>query len=230
MAEILVFDVNETLLDTGALDPLFERLFGTASARERWFKELEGVWHVTIATGAYRDFSTLAEAALQMTAEKDRVELSGKDREELIQRLTTLPPHPDAKPALSRLQESGMRLAALTNGTLKAARAQLEHAQLRDFFEEVFSADEVERFKPAPEPYHMAAERLGVKPGQLRLVAAHAWDIAGAHAAGLQTAFIARPRKVLNPAGPEPGLRAGDLAELADLVLGPDARDPSPRG
>lgn len=224
-AEVILFDVNETLLDTAALDPFFDRVFGRGSprVRERWFKELEGLWLTTVATGAYRDFTQLAEAALQMTAEKDGVELSASDRAELLEQMTTLPPHPDAAPALRRLEEKGVRLAALTNGTLKSARAQLKHAGLADFFESILSADEVERFKPAPEPYRMAAERLEVKPKAIRLVAAHAWDIAGAHAAGLKTAFVRRPRKVLNPLGPEPDLQGDDLLAVADVIIEADA-------
>lgn len=223
MADVILFDVNETLLDTRALDPFFERIFGTASVRERWFKELEALWLVTIATGKYEDFTTLAEAALQMSADKDQADLSSKDRAELLERMTTLPPYPDAAPALARLKKEGLRLAALTNGTLKSARAQLKHADLDDYFEEIMSADEVECYKPAPEPYHTAAKRLDVKPKEVRLVAAHAWDIAGAHAAGLKTAFVARPRKVLNPAGPKPDLQADDLLELTTSILRKDA-------
>lgn len=219
MAHVLVFDVNETLLDMSALDPHFQRIFGSADVRQSWFKELEAQWLVTIATGSYRDFTKLADAALRMVAARHGVELSGDDRAAVLGGMTALPPHPDAHAALSRLRERGMRMAALTNGTLKAARAQLHHAQLDEFFEQILSADEVPRFKPAPEPYRMAAERLGVGPEQLCMVAAHAWDLAGAQAAGLRTAFVERRGKVLNPEGPEPDLRAPDLIRLADRLL-----------
>jgi FMN phosphatase YigB (HAD superfamily) len=76
------------------------------------------------------------------------------------------------------------------------ARAQLDHAGLSGPFELVLSADAVRRLKPAPEPYRMAAERLGVAVGEVRLVAAHAWDVAGAARAGCATDFVARPGKV----------------------------------
>lgn len=219
MSEVILFDVNETLLEVHALNPLFERLFGSASAREAWFKQLEASWLVTIATGRYKDFSKLAEASLQMIADMEGVELASADRAELLERMVTLPPHPDAAPALELLKREGFRLAALTNGTPTALRTQMQHARLEEFFEELFSVDQVERYKPAPEPYHFAARELGVQPGQARLVAAHAWDIAGAHAAGLKTGFVARRGKVLNPAGPEPDLRAPDLLRLADAIL-----------
>lgn len=219
MAEIVLLDVNETLLDTGALDPWFERHFGKAAARESWFMQLEVLWLVTIATGKYQDFPTLAQAAAEIGAKKEGVDLTASHRQELLDTVKRLPAHPEAGAALTRLREGGLRLAALTNGTLDAARTQLERAGLDDHFEAIFSADEVERFKPAPEPYVMALERLGAKPGDAWMVAAHAWDIAGAAAAGLRTAFVERPRKILNPAGPS-AISAADLLEVAAGILG----------
>jgi 2-haloacid dehalogenase len=102
---------------------------------------------------------------------------------------------------------------------VEVARAQLTHAGLIDRFELVLSADTVRRLKPAPEPYQMAAERLGVAVDQVRLIAAHAWDVAGAARAGCATAFVARPGKVLDPLADRPRLVVADLDELADRLL-----------
>jgi 2-haloacid dehalogenase len=130
-----------------------------------------------------------------------------------------LPAHPEVAGALERLRDAGLRLASLTNSTEEVARAQLEHAGLIDLFELVLSADTVGRLKPAPEPYRMAAERLGVAVGEVRLVAAHAWDVAGAARAGCATAFVARPGKVLDPLVERPEVVGADLAEVADAIL-----------
>jgi 2-haloacid dehalogenase len=121
--------------------------------------------------------------------------------------------------ALERLRASGFRLAALTNSTEQVARAQLQHAGIIGSFEQVLSADMVRRLKPAPEPYLLAAERLGVPVGEVRLIAAHAWDVAGAARAGCATAFVARPGKVLDPLVPAPDVTGADLAEVADRIL-----------
>jgi 2-haloacid dehalogenase len=86
----------------------------------------------------------------------------------------------------------------------------------------VLSADTVRRLKPAPEPYRMAAERLGVAVDQVRLIAAHAWDVAGAARAGCATAFVARPSKVLDPLVERPEIVGADLAEVADAILAVD--------
>jgi len=99
------------------------------------------------------------------------------------------------------------------------AEAQLTNAGLRDLFEQALSADTVRRLKPAPEPYHMAAERLGAPISQIRLVAAHAWDVAGAMRAGCAAAFVARPGQVLDPLAPRPDVVGPDLRAVAAAIL-----------
>jgi 2-haloacid dehalogenase len=219
MRRVQVFDVNETLLDLAALDPHFERRFGDAGLRRAWFTQMIQSALVATVTGAYHPFGDHAMAALAMTAEQAGVELADDDREAVAAQLRRLPAHPEVPDALRRLRDAGLRLAALTNSTEQVARAQLEFAGLLDGFDLVLSADMVGRLKPAPEPYRMAAERLGVAVGAVRLVAAHAWDVAGAAGAGCATAFVARPGKVLDPLVERPEIVGADLAEVADAIL-----------
>jgi 2-haloacid dehalogenase len=147
------------------------------------------------------------------------VNLADDDRKAIAAQLRQLPAHPEVPGALRRLGDAGLRLASLTNSTEEVARAQLEHAGLIDLFELVLSADTVRRLKPAPEPYRMAAERLGVAVGEIRLIAAHAWDVAGAARAGCVTAFVARPGKALDPLVERPEIVGADLAEVVDAIL-----------
>jgi 2-haloacid dehalogenase len=219
MAPVCVFDVNETLLDLAALDGEFERLFGDSGMRVTWFGQLLQSAMVTTITGRYRDFGTVGRAALEMTAARLGMELSDEDREAVVGGMTRLPAHHEVPGALGRLARGGLRLAALTNSTERVATAQLEHAGILGSFEAVLSADTVRRLKPAPEPYRMAADRLGVEPSGMLLVAAHAWDVAGALRAGCRAAFVARTGKVLDPLADRPELVVGDLDELADRLL-----------
>jgi 2-haloacid dehalogenase len=135
-----------------------------------------------------------------------------------------LPPHPEVAESLDRLRDAGLRLATLTNSTQQVAEAQMESSGLRGYFEQILSADAVKCLKPAPEPYRMAAESLGVEIGQVRLVAAHSWDVAGALRAGCVAAFVARPGMVLDPLVERPDVVGGDLREVADRILEAEAR------
>ena len=222
MRRVQVFDVNETLLDLAAMDPYFERVFGDAGVRRAWFNQMIQSALVATVTGAYSQFGAIGMAALTMTAQQAGVELHDEDRDTILGQMRQLPAHPEVAGALRRLRDAGLRLAALTNSTEQVARAQLEHAGLIDAFELVLSADAVRRLKPAPEPYRMAAERLGVAVREVRLIAAHAWDVAGAARAGCATAFVAQPGKVLDPLVEPPDVVGADLAEVADGILAVD--------
>ena len=222
MRRVQVFDVNETLLDLAALDPHFQRIFGDAGVRVAWFEQMIQSALVATVTGVYHQFGSLAMAALETTAERAGVELADDDKEAVAAQMRQLPAHPEVAGALRRLRDAGLRLASLTNSTEQVARTQLEHAGLLDAFELVLSADTVRRLKPAPEPYLMAAERLGVAVGDVRLIAAHAWDVAGAARAGCATAFVARPGKVLDPLVERPEIIGANLAGVADAILAVD--------
>ena len=219
MARAILFDVNETLLDMAALDPLFEGLFGDRSVRAQWFDRMLQSALVSTVTARYSEFGVTGLAALEMVATQRGVELLDDHRLELRETMQHLPPHPEVRTSLERLRDAGLRLASLTNSTPLVAEAQLANAGLRDLFEESLSAHEVRRLKPAPEPYRMAADALGARLGEVRLVAAHSWDIAGALNAGCAAAFVARPGKVLDPLVEAPDVVGADLAEVATKIM-----------
>jgi 2-haloacid dehalogenase len=219
MASVCVFDVNETLLDLGALDRHFERIFGDASVRRAWFLQLLQSALVATVTDTYSDFGTIGGAALKMVAEREGLDLSDEDKQKILGGMRELPPHTEVAESLERLRDAGLRLATLTNSTQQVAEAQMANSGLRVYFEQILSADAVGRLKPAPEPYRMAAESLGVEVGEVRLVAAHAWDVAGALRAGCAAAFVARPGMVLDPLVERPDIVGADLREVADSIL-----------
>jgi len=219
MKKIIVFDVNETLLDLKALDPHFERVFGNASVRTSWFATVLRNSLVSTVTGLYDDFGKIAGASLDMTALQYGVSLSDEDRNLIIGTIRSLPAHPDVVPGLDRLKAAGFRLVTLTNSPPLVVEAQLKNSNLTDYFEKSFSVDAVKLFKPAAEVYKMTATELGVPAGQLRLVAAHDWDVVGALNAGCAAAFITRPGKVLNPIMPKPEIIGLDLVDVAEKII-----------
>ena len=214
---VCVFDVNETLLDLAALDPLFERVFGDASVRRLWFNQMLQSAFVATMTDAYVTFGESAAAALRMTEERQGAEVSEDDRQEILSGLRNLPPHPEVPESLDRLLEAGFRLATLTNSTQEVAEAQIENAGLTDRFEQILSADTAKRLKPAPAPYRMATRALEIPERGMRLVAAHAWDVAGALRAGCAAAFVAR--QPFDPLVERPDVVGADLAEVADGII-----------
>ena len=222
MPRIIAFDVNETLLDLRALDPLFGEVFGDAALRPLWFAQMLQLSFVGTITGKYVDFTTAQHAALRMLARRQDLALGDANAERIVGAMNTLPAYPDVQPALRCLVNAGFRLAALTNSVREVAEAQLTNSGLRACFEQVLSADQVRRLKPAPEPYRMVAEQFGVPVSNLRLVAAHAWDVSGALAVSCLAAFVRRPGMVPSPIGPQPDIVGCDMGDIARQILEQD--------
>ena len=219
MPRVIVFDLIGTLLDLQAMDPHFERFFGDAGVRKEWFTETLQLAMAAVLTDAYEDFGVQADTGLEITARRYKVSMLGEEKNLILGTLRKLRPFPEVAKSLQRLRDAGLKLATLTNSTAKTVEAQLAFAGLREHFEEIISADEIHCFKPVPEVYHLAAKRLNVEPNQVRLVAAHDWDVTGALRAGCAAAFIARPGQVMNPFGPQPDVKGTDLSEVVEKIL-----------
>jgi len=215
----IIFDVNETLLDLSALDPLFVDAFGDKATRRVWFAQMLGLAMSGTIVGSYAEFGELARVALEMTARKRGVALDDERKRRILSGMSTLPAHGDVVEGLRELHAAGIPLAALTNSTPGVLEAQLEHAHLRDFFAHALSVDSLRRYKPAPQTYAYAAQEIGVEPAELMLVAAHDWDVAGAMHAGLRTAFVLRHGTALNPLEPKPEIVAPSIRDIARAIL-----------
>ena len=223
MTDVVAFDVNETLLDLSALDPAFEELFGSAALRPQWFAQMLQLAFVGGLSGEYVDFSAAQHAALLMLGERVGRTVSSAEADDMVRRMSSLPPYPEVADALRRLRRSDLRTVALTNSVAAVAEAQLSHAGLRDAFDDVISADSVRRLKPAPEPYRAVARAFGVDITDVRLVAAHSWDVSGAMAAGCSAAFVTRPGQVLSPIGRRPDIIGADITDVVEQVLAREA-------
>ena len=216
----IFFDVNETLLDMAPLRQAVNEALGTDEAFARWFGLLLQYSLVATTTGQYHDFATLGGAALDMAATAlQRPALSAAAKQATLAHLTQLPPHPDVLPGLTQLRAAGYRLFTLTNSPPATLHKQLSYSGLVDFFEQALSVDVVQRYKPHPATYHYATGQAGIEPAQGLLVAAHGWDVAGALAAGLQAAFVARPGQPLYPLAPPPQYQAPTINDLARQLL-----------
>jgi len=217
--KVLAFDVNQTLLDVNALRPHFVRVFGDGGALLEWFALLLQYSLVVTVADAYVDFGTVGRAVLEMLANTRGVKLLPEDAARISQGMLALPAHPEVPENLKRLRAAGFRMVTLTNSALPAVKEQLQNAGIAQYFDESISVDSVRRFKPDLEVYRSAATHLGAQPGELLLIAAHAWDVFGATKAGWQTAFVARGGIAPLPLGPKPTISGPDLKAVADAIL-----------
>lgn len=218
--ELLVFDVNETLLDLSPLKIDFEDVFGKSAPLGEWFARMLHGSLVANQLDDYRAFGVIGVEALLLVAERHGVDLDEATATEVVTRLAILPAHLDVIPALERLLDAGFRTAALTNGSTKAANVQIENAGLHTFIQRVISVEEVGRFKPDPSTYRYAARAMDVDVSRSMMVSAHDWDVNGAIRSGAQGAFVGRPGSIWTLPAPVPEVTGADLREIADVLIG----------
>ncbi|AEG91468.1 haloacid dehalogenase type II [Ramlibacter tataouinensis] len=226
---VLLFDVNETLLDVGAVKRQVGDLLQEPGAGTLWFTTMLHYSLVLTVSGQYAGFPEIGAAALRMLARNADLGLSQQDALAVMAGMRTAAAHPEVIPALERLQRAGFRMASLTNSTQAGAEAQLAHAGLDRFFERQLSVQGTGKFKPHRDVYLWAADEMGVQPSECMLVAAHGWDVAGAAWAGMRTAFVAREGQQKFPLAPEPALDVPDLAALATRLTATQAPSPQAR-
>lgn len=211
------FDLNGTLVDPSVLaEPL-----GDSAAAESLvtlaFDDAVMQAMVATITGERPPFPVLIEAALRR-----RIALAGGDAGaagDAVALLGSMPAYLEAPAALERLRGEGIRLGVLTQSASDAADAVLRFAGLRDRIELLLGSDDTGAFKPHPVTYRTALERTGASAGEVCMVAAHWWDVAGAKRAGLRTGWVARRDRLLLASVPEPDVTGADLTEVAGRIL-----------
>ena len=216
---VILFDVNETLLDMSALKKKINSLLGSSKGFRIWFGMLLQYSLVDNCTNNYHDFSAIADAALDMAAKALKVEIDQKEKKDALQTIKELSAYDDVPKGLQLLKDNGFRLATLTNSPATTLSAQLQHTKLTEYFEATLSVDAIRKYKPDLETYKWAAKQLSVNVSDAMLVAAHGWDIAGALQAGMQAAFIEREGQSLYPLSPKPGFTGKELVEIANKII-----------
>ncbi|MGM0672060.1 haloacid dehalogenase type II [Thioalkalivibrio sp.] len=221
MRQTLAFDIYGTLIDTQGIAATLEGWIGERApvvARAWREKQLEYTFRRGLM-GAYADFDTCTEQALRYCCEALGVALEPEQEAELLRRYRQLPAFPDVPPALDGLRADGHRLFAFSNGTKETVSGLLRHAGLEDRFEDVVSVDEIGCFKPDPRVYRHFLQRANVLPVDAWLISGNPFDVIGAQAVGMRTAWFDRAgRGLFDPWGYEPSGTIQGLGELAGML------------
>lgn len=219
---IILFDINETVLNLCTLRPKFKATFGDKYFTDTWFAMLLHTSTVSMITGVKTDFSTLSKISLKALATKMGVQLSSEVIADILGGFSNLPAHADIKPALSKLRRAGFLVVAFSNSSLDLITEQIDNAGLNDYFDDIISVEEAGTFKPSPEAYQFVSEKLSHNINQLRLVSTHDWDTHGAMCAGLKAAYISRSGALYNPLYKETEICGSTMQEIVEQVISTD--------
>jgi 2-haloacid dehalogenase len=219
---VLIFDVNETLIDFDSMKPLFTRVFGDERVLREWLGHLFMYSMTLTLSGLYKDFFSLGRGLFEMVGAIHGIRIDPADLDALKKSMLTMPAHADVREGLKQLKDASFRMVTLTNSPPNLrGKTPLENAGLANFFERQFSTETARAYKPAQVLYHMVAQELGVAPAACCMIATHVWDTIGAQSAGLAAGLVTRPGNapLLVPGLPQPNVVAPDLPALATKMI-----------
>jgi 2-haloacid dehalogenase len=217
-----VFDAYGTLFDFAAAARGCRDVLGddidklTALWRD---KQLQYTW-LRAVQGRHVDFWQVTGDALDFALETLAVQKPGL-RDRLMTLYLTLDAFPEVPKVLASLKSSGLRTAILSNGSPRMLDAVVKGAELEGLLDAVLSVEEVGVYKPHPNVYQLAVDRLGVPSHAIAFQSSNAWDAYAASAFGMQVVWCnrygQRPERL--PGAPDREIKT--LAELPTLVGAP---------
>jgi 2-haloacid dehalogenase len=215
------FDIIGTLFTLDRPRRVLVRLGGPPHAVDLWFAETMRDAFAWSLTGGYRSLKEVLEATLPRALSALGLPAGPAHRGAVLHSMTELDAAEGAQEACAAMRMAGWRLFALTNYSEESTADLLNRAGMLGHFEALLSADRVGKTKPHPEVYEMARRRAGPDgdEGNLWLVAAHAWDVAGAARAALRTAWISRSEGQYLAVYPKPDVIARDPSEAASRMI-----------
>lgn len=213
----VVFDVVETLISLEPLRRRFTEIGLHATTLERWFDRMLRDGMALTLAGDYEPFPAVAADALRVIGGG---RLTDEDVQHVLDGFATLPAHPDAEPAMQALVDAGISIACLSNGARDSTEAFLDRSGLDRLVDEVVSVADVGMWKPPRAVYEHALSRIGRPAEEVALVAVHAFDCHGAHAAGLTTGWAARLEKHYAQIFTRADVTGDDLTEVASGLIG----------
>ena len=219
---VILFDINETVLNLCALRPKFESAFGDERFTDTWFSMLLHTSTVSMITDVKTDFATLSKITLEALAAKVGLQLSSETIGNILEEFANLPAHDDIKPALSTLRKAGFKTVAFSNSSLSLITKQIANAGLNDYFDEIVSVEEAGTFKPTSKAYEFVSQKLSKDVSDLRLVATHDWDTHGAMCAGLESAYINRSGAKYNPLYKQTEITGVTMMDVVDQIIATD--------
>jgi HAD superfamily hydrolase (TIGR01509 family) len=185
--QALILDFDGLILDTES--PIFEEWRATFRARGHELG-LESWQHALGTFGGYDPCAHLAE----LTGEEfDHEALRQEVRARNLARCEALEVLPGVRARVEEGRAAGLKTAVASSSSSLWVEGWLQRHGIRPLFDAVCSRDHVERVKPAPDLFLLAATRLGVPPERCLVFEDSPNGIRAARAAGMRCVAVPNP-------------------------------------
>lgn len=222
MAITLAFDVYGTLIDTHAVKTMLEKFIGeqaTEFSRLWREKQLEYSFRRGLMQN-YQSFAVCTRDALEYTCLFTKASLSNMEKQKLMNAYSILPSFKDVEEGMETVKKAGFRMYAFSNGSTEALETLLANANIRKYFIDIVSADEIKTFKPSPEIYFHFLRRANSIGAETWLISSNPFDIIGAMSSGMCAAWVQRSEEsIFDPWEIEPTIVIKKLSDIAGSII-----------
>lgn len=218
--QAIAFDAYGTLFDVYSIAELADKLFpgqGQALARLWRSKQIEYT-HLRTMCSMYKPFWEVTQDALLFSCQQLGLPLGLEQQNALMGQYARLQVFPEVRPVLAQLQELGVKLSILSNGTPEMLSSMTEAAGIRSYFSHLLSVDSVKKYKTAPEAYQMGPDVFGVAAREILFVSSNGWDICGASWFGYTGFWVNRAAAPPEQLGVRPAAEGRTLNDLLPFV------------
>ena len=214
----IIFDAYGTLFDVNSAAEKCKDKIG-----EKWepfanfwrTTQLEYTWLRSLMK-RHKDFWQITEDSLDKSMKAFNIDPKMKD--ELLNLYKVLSPFQKVPETLKTLKAKNFKLAILSNGTPSLLNQLVNNNNLDNFFDDLFSIEEVGIYKPDSRVYDLPIKKYNIKKNEVVFLSANTWDISGAGNFGYQTVWVNRNNNIFDNLDYKPNKEIKNLSELIDII------------
>ena len=214
----IVFDAYGTLFDVNSAAEKCKNKLGNKweSFANYWrTTQLEYTWLRSLMK-KHKDFWQITEDSLDKSMKVFNIDNNLKN--ELLNLYKILSPYPEVKKVLKNLKERKFKLAILSNGTPELLNDLVKKNDLNNLFDDLFSIEEVQIYKPDSKVYDLPIKKYNIKPNEIVFLSANTWDVSGGGNYGYHSIWVNRNKSHFDNLDYLPKNEIGNLTQLLDIV------------
>ena len=214
----IIFDAYGTLFDVNSAAKKCKDRIGNKweNFANYWrTTQLEYTWLRSLMN-KHKDFWQITEDSLDKSMKKFQIDHSM--RVELLELYKILSPYPETKTTLEQLKKRNYKIAILSNGTPSLLNDLVEKNDMKNFFDDIFSIEEVGIFKPSSKVYDIPIKKYKINKVEVAFLSSNTWDISGGGNFGYNCLWVNRNNDVFDNLDYSPKYELKNLKELLDII------------
>ena len=210
----IIFDAYGTLFDVNSAaekcqDKIGDKWEGFANYWRT--TQLEYTWLRSLM-GRHKDFWQITEDSLEKSMKAYKIDSSLKD--DLLDLYKVLSPFKEVKQTLKKLRKKNYKLAILSNGTPSLINELVKSNSLENFFDDIFSVENVGIYKPSSQVYDLPIKKYNIKKNEVAFLSANTWDVCGGGNYGYEAIWVNRNSNIFDNLDYKPKLEIKNLSGL----------------